>query len=91
MVEWGGKTKQLQNYLAHQEIRWQFHLSIAPWWGRHFKRILGVVKQALHKTIGRASLTWNEPAEVLLDLEIAPNDHPLSYVEDDVQLLVLTP
>ena len=91
MVEWGGKTKQLHNYLAHQEIRWQFHLSIAPWWGGHFKRILGVVKQALHKTIGRASLTWNEPAEVLLDLEIALNDHPLSYVEDDVQLLVLTP
>ena len=56
--------------------------------GGHFKR---VVKQALHKTIGGASLTWNEPAEVLLDLEIAPNDHPLSYVEDDVQLLVLTP
>ena len=70
MVEWGGKTKQLQNYLAHQEIRWQFHLSIAPWWGGHFKRTLGVVKQALHKTIGRASLTLNEPAEVLLDLEI---------------------
>ena len=91
MVEWGGKTKQLQNYLAPQEIRWQFYLSIAPCWGAHFKRIFGVVKQALHKTIGRASLTWNEPAEVLLDLEIAPNDHPLSYVEDDVQLLVLTP
>ena len=60
----------------------------SPLVGGHFKR---VVKQALHKTIGRASLTWNEPAEVLLDLEIAPNDHPLSYVEDDVQLLVLTP
>ena len=57
----------------------------------HFKRILGVVKRALHKSIGRASLMRNEPAEVLLDLEIALNNHPLSYVEDDVQLLVLTP
>ena len=63
----------------------------SPLVGGHFKRILGVVKRALHKSIGRASLTWNEPEEVLLDLEIALNNHPLSYVEDDVQLLVLTP
>ena len=27
------KHEQLQNYLTHQEIRWQFNLSRAPWWG----------------------------------------------------------
>ena len=27
------KHEQLQNYLAHQEIRLQFYLSRAPWWG----------------------------------------------------------
>ena len=52
---------------------------------------MGVVKRALYKSIGRASLTWNELEEVLLDVEVALNDRPLSYVEDDAQLPVLTP
>ena len=29
------KHEQLQNYLAHQEIRWQFNLSRAPWLWLH--------------------------------------------------------
>ena len=52
---------------------------------------MGVVKRALYKSIGRVSLTWNELEEVLRDVEEALNDRPLSYVEDDVQLPVLTP
>ena len=68
------KHEQLQNYLAHQEIRWQFNLSRAPWWGGQFERLVGVVKRALYKSIGRASLTWNELEEVLLDVEMALND-----------------
>ena len=58
--------------------------------GGQFERLVGVVKRALYKSIGRVSLTWNELEEVLLDVEEALNDRPLSYVEDDVQLPVLT-
>ena len=50
-----------------------------------------MVKRALHKTIGRGSLKWDELKEVLLDIEIALNGRPLSYVEDEVQLPTLTP
>ena len=49
------------------------------------------VKRVLYKSIGRASLTWNELEEVLLDVEVALNNRPLSYVEDEVLLPVLTP
>ena len=52
---------------------------------------MGVVKLALYKSIGRAHLTLNELEEVLLDVEVALNNRLLSYVEDDVQLPVLTP
>ena len=45
----------------------------------------------MYKSIGRAHLTLNELEEVLLDVEVALNNRPLSYVEDDVQLPVLTP
>lgn len=34
---------------------------------------------------------YSEPKEALLDVEINVNNHPLTYVEDDIQLNVLTP
>ena len=36
-------------------------------------------------------LTWSELEEIVLDIEIAMNNRPLCYLEDDVQLPVLTP
>lgn len=44
-----------------------------------------------HKAIRRASLTWSELKEVLLDVKINLNICPLNCVEDDFQYLILTP
>ena len=83
--------ERFQDYLGKQEIRWQFNLSRAPWWGGQFERIIGLVKSALRKCIGNGMLRWKELEEVLLDVEVTLNNRPLSYVEDDLQLPVLTP
>ena len=56
-----------------------------------FERFVGVVKRELYESIGGAHLTWNELEEFLLDVEVSLNNRALSYVEDDVQLPVLTP
>ena len=52
---------------------------------------MGLVKRALYKSVGGARLTWSEFEEVLLDVEVALNNRPLTYLEDDVQLPTLTP
>ena len=70
------RDEKLNEFLSKNRIRWQFNLSRAPWWGGQFERLIGLVKRA-------------ELKEVLLDIEIALNERPLSYVEDDVQLLVV--
>ena len=85
------KDEQFQNYLAHHNIKWQFNLSRAPWWGGQFERMVGLVKGALHKSTGRALLRWSELEEVILEVEVTLNNRPLGYVEDDVQLPTLTP
>lgn len=36
-------------------------------------------------------LTWNALQDLLLDIEVSLNNRPLSYVEDDIQLPLLTP
>ena len=51
-AKWLGKvmkTEKLQNYLAHQGMKWQFNLSCAPWWGGQFERLVGLVKQAFEQ------------------------------------------
>jgi len=45
----------------------------------------------MYEAIGGATLTWSELSEVLLDVETQVNHRPLGYVEDDVELPILTP
>ena len=54
------RDEKMQDYLAYQHITWRFNLSRAPWWGYQFERMVGLVKQALYKSIGGASLPWSE-------------------------------
>ena len=83
--------ERLNEYLSRQGIKWQFNLSRAPWWGGQFERMVGVVKRSLEKTIGNGFLTWTELEAVILDVEVAVNNCPLSYVEDNAQLPILMP
>jgi hypothetical protein len=83
--------ERLHDWLAMYEIKWQFNTSRAPWWGGQFERIVGLVKQALYKASGSTLLTWDMLQDLLLDVEVALNNRPLSYVEDDPELPILTP
>lgn len=85
------KEEKLHEFLAEHTIQWKFNLSRAPWWGGQFERMVSIVKQALYKTMGRSLLKWQEFEEVVLDIETNLNNRPLSYVEDDIQMPILTP
>ena len=84
------KDEQMQDYLASEKITWRFNLSRAPWWGGQFERLVGLFKRAFYKVIGGGMLRWSELSKVVLDVETHLNRRPLSYVEDDVQLPLLT-
>ena len=81
----------MNDWLAKQNIPWLFNLSRAPWLGGQFERLIGVTKQSLNKAIGNGHLRWHELEEVILDVEIILNDRPLGYVEDYIQMPILTP
>jgi hypothetical protein len=85
------KDERLHSHLEEYNITWKFNLSRAPWWGGQFERLIGIVKKAMHKTIGGATLNWQELSEVMLDIETQINRRPLCYMEDDVELPTLTP
>ena len=86
------KSEQLQNYLAKQEIRWQFNLSKSPWWGGMYERLLKDVKKTLYKTLGRTHLTFEQLKTVIVDIEKHLNNRPLTYVKSgEGEDRVLTP
>ena len=50
-----------------------------------------LVKQYLYKTTRRANLSKKEFEEIVMDIEVTLNNRPLMYVEEDIQMPVLTP
>ena len=85
------KDERMHNYLVHHHITWQFNLRRATWWGDQFERMVGLLKQALYKSIGGANRIWSELEGTILDAEVAINNRRPTYLEEDVQLPVLTP
>ena len=65
--------------------------TLVPWWGGQFERLIGIFKATFRKTVGGGMLTFSKLEEVVLEVETCMNDRPLSYLEDDPQLPVLTP
>ena len=85
------EDEKLNDLLANLAIEWRFNLSRAPWWGGQFERLIGVFKNAFRKSVGNGTLSWTELEEVVLDIEVTMNNRPLNYLEEDVELPVLTP
>ncbi|KAJ8962359.1 hypothetical protein NQ318_018342 [Aromia moschata] len=83
---------QITEETAVQRITWRFNPPAAPWWGGFWERIVGVLKVLLRKTLGRASLYYEELLTLLCDCEAIVNTRPLTYMSDDPSdLITLTP
>ena len=79
------KDERLHDFLAIREVHWKLNLSLASWWGGQYERLIGLFKRSFYKQIGGGKLTFEELVDVVLDVEVALNNRPLSYIEDDVQ------
>ena len=53
--------------------------------------MVGLVKQCLYKTTVRANLSQKEFEEIALHIEVTLSNRLLMYVEDDIEMPVLTP
>lgn len=75
-----------------ERIIWRFNPPSAPWWGGFWERLVGVLKRLLRKTLGRASLNYEELLTVLCDCESIINSRPLTYMSSEPgDLQPLTP
>ena len=54
------KDQELHDFLSSETIMGKFNIPKASWWGGQFERLYGLIKAILHRTIGKAQLTWAE-------------------------------
>jgi hypothetical protein len=82
----------IQNYVSGEKIKWKFIVELAPWMGGFYERLVGLVKRAMRKTIGRKVLFIDQITTLLKECEAVVNSRPLIYVGDDLKSsITLTP
>ena len=82
------ETKQFYNSI---QLKWNFNLERAPWWGGLFERMVQSTKKCLRKTIGSAKLTYDELLTALTEVEGILNSRLLTYISSDDVEEPLTP
>ena len=79
------RSEEVLRYLAINRVTWKFIADRAPWWGGFWERMVKTVKQSLKKSIGRATLSYDELNTILTEVESIINPRPLTYVYDDTE------
>ena len=76
--------KEVSEFVAYQGIQWKFIIELAPWMEGFYKRLIGLTKRALKKTIGKKCLTERQLVTILTEAEAVLNSRPLIYVDDNI-------
>uniref|UniRef100_A0A1I7XDD7 DUF5641 domain-containing protein n=1 Tax=Heterorhabditis bacteriophora TaxID=37862 RepID=A0A1I7XDD7_HETBA len=70
-------------YSASHKIKWLFNPPGAPWMGGTWERLIGSVKKAFRKAIGRKRLSFIEIYTVMTRIEAIINCRPLTKIDMD--------
>ena len=82
----------MQDYVSNSRIKWSFIVELAPWMGGFYERLVGLVKRASRKSLGRNLVTETQLQTFLKEVEAVVKNRPLVYVGDDINSnITLTP
>jgi hypothetical protein len=77
------RSPEVWKYLIDNQIKWDFIVEHAPWWGGYWERLVKSVKLPIKKVVGRSSLKYNELNTLLIEVEGILNARPITYVYSD--------
>ena len=78
------QSDALKGALERQNVTWEFIPKRAPWCGGFWERMIGLTKQAVKKTLGRAFISCEQLETIVVEVEAMLNDRPLTYVSSDL-------
>ena len=70
---------------------WEHIVERAPWWGGFWERLVGSIKSALRKCLGKGTLTRTELETTLHEVEACVNSRPLTYLSQEDGSYPITP
>ena len=82
---------EVQDYISHANIGWNFILDLSPWWGGFWECLVQMVKRSMRKVLQKNKLTYKEFQTVVIEIEGILNTRPLCYIYDDSPDTVITP
>ncbi|XP_045167722.2 uncharacterized protein LOC123531009 [Mercenaria mercenaria] len=85
------KSTDVQNLSTNSDIKWSFIVKLAPWMEGFYERLVGLVKRALRKSLGKKLLTLVQLQTLLKEVEAVVNTRPLVYTGEVLDENVLTP
>ncbi|GFS65095.1 integrase catalytic domain-containing protein [Trichonephila clavipes] len=79
-------------YSTAQKINSKFIPPTAAWWGGWWERIVRMIKELLHRVLGKSIVNYEELLTIVCDCESIISARPLTYIhEDPNELLPLSP
>jgi len=86
------ESRLIGGALADQGIQWKFNPPAAPHFGGLWEAAVKSVKHHLRRVLGDSTLTYEEMATLLAEIEACLNSRPMSPLSDDPEdLAALTP
>ena len=82
---------EIAEELGNNGTEWHFIPPQSPNFGGLWEAGIKSTKHHLKRVIGNSTLTFEEITTVLAQIEACLNSRPLSYVEDQDKLTILTP
>ena len=77
------KRSKLKSFLIQKNIKKNFILEKAPWWGGFYKELIGIVKNSLKKLLEKSLLTYEELYTVITKTESVMNSRPLTCLSEE--------
>ena len=72
-------SNQKWREFEHHSVTWRFIPKREPWYGGLWERVVGLTKQAIKRTLGRALVTLQQLETIATEIEDMLNDRPLTY------------
>jgi hypothetical protein len=77
------EAQRIHDRLAEERIRWRFNPPAAPHFGGLWEAAVKSMKRHLRRVLGEATLTFEEMATLLAQVEACLNSRPLQPLTDD--------
>lgn len=76
-------STKIHEQLGRKGTEWKFIPKAAPWFGGWWERLIGLTKTCLKKSLGRATITYEELQTIVAEVESVLNDRPITYVSSN--------